>query len=62
MVVFQFLENQGLFGLLGFKSGTFWVVLASEILGMDRYLIYRGRGGLGLVFGVVIVVMGVDLS
>ena len=55
LVVFQFMENQGLFGLFGFKSWTFWDLLGSETLGMDGYLIYRGRGGLSLVFGVVVV-------
>ena len=61
MAIFQFLENKGLFGFVFPRSRTFEVFLASEILGMDGCLIYGGRGGLGLGFGAV-VVMVVEFS
>ena len=44
--------------MFGFKIWYFWVLLGSKTLGIDGYLIYRGRGGLGLVFGVVVEFLG----
>ena len=57
LTVFQFSKNQGLFGFIFLRSRTSGIFLDSEILGMDGYLIYKGRGGLGLVLGVVVVMV-----